>query len=184
VYIKENAMFRNASRRLSRTPVVDGLESRGLLSGGAASVAVASFHGIPTTFLPAIKGTIHGVVTGIAPISATSEVVTYTARGKANIIGDGKGFGQHTIKSKALKNHTTSDTYSNGSATVIGTTDTVAIRYTGAGHTNTNGSWTATWKGTARSVAGQHSGLSGSFSAQLSGDSRSGEFTINLTIKV
>jgi hypothetical protein len=110
--------------------------------------------------------------------------VAYTAQGKANIIGDGRGSGQHTITSKAVKHHPTNDTYSNGTATVTGTTDTVAIRYTGTGHTNANGSFTATLHGTARSVAGLHSGLSGSFTAQLSGNSRTGAFAISFTIKV
>jgi hypothetical protein len=177
-------MSHNDRLRRSHIPLVDGLETRGLLSAGGTSVLLAEIHGIPAFLAPTIRGTIDGTVTNITPISSTSELVSYRAQGKANIIGDGKGFGQHVITSKVLKNHSTNDTYKNGSATVKGTTDTVAIRYSGTGHTNANGSWTATWKGTARSVAGEHAGLSGSFTAQLSGNSRSGTFTINLTIKV
>ena len=134
--------------------------------------------------MPLIKGTIQGTVTGITPLSASSDVVAYVARGKANIIGDGKGFGQHTIQSKVLRDHSSSDTYSNGTGTIVGTTDTVAIRYKGTGHTNPDGTWTARWTGTARSVAGLHAGLSGSFSARASGNYRTGTFTIAITIQV
>jgi hypothetical protein len=177
-------MNRGNRKRRSHSPRVEGLESRGLLTAGVASVSASSFHGIPAFLIPAIKGTIQGDVTGVTPISASSEIVTYTARGEANIIGDGKGFGEHTMMSKLLKNHTSKDTYSNGSATIVGTTDTVAIHYTGFGHTSMNRSWTATWIGTAKSVAGQHVGLGGSFSAQLSGSARSSSFTIHFSIRV
>jgi hypothetical protein len=134
--------------------------------------------------IPPIKGTITGTVTSITPLSAHSEVVNYTAKGKANIIGDGRGSGEHTITSKILKNHTSNDTYSKGSATLQGTTDLVSLQYTGTGHTNANGSFTATLHGTARSIGGLHEGLSGSFTAQLSGTNRTGPFTISFSIKL
>ncbi len=171
-------------RRPSRHPVVEGFESRNLLSAGVSSAFVAEIRSLAGSLIPAINGTIQGTVTSITRISATTEVVTYSARGKANIIGDGGGSGQHTITSKLLKNKFTQDTYTNGSATVQGTTDRVAIHYAGTGQTSPNGSFTATLKGTAASIAGEHAGLSGSFVAQLSGNSRTGPFTISFTIRV
>jgi hypothetical protein len=176
-------MMHTDRQRRGRSPILEGMESRNLLSGGLASQLAAEVH-VLRLKIPPIQGTIRGTVAGITPISASTEVVTFSAQGKANIIGDGRGSGQFTIASKAVKHHPTNDTYSNGSATVTGTTDTVAIRYTGTGHTNANGSFTATLHGTAKSVAGQHSGLSGSFTAQLSGNSRTGPFAISFTIKV
>jgi hypothetical protein len=170
-------------RRRNLAPSVEGMESRNLLSAGAASLAASEVRELEF-HIPVIKGTITGTVTSITPVSGTTEVVAYSAHGKANIIGDGGGTGQHTIMSKVVKKHPTNDTYSNGSATVTGTTDTVAIRYTGTGHTNANGSFTATLHGTATSVAGEHAGLSGSFTAQLSGNSRTGSFRITFSIKV
>ena len=176
-------MIRTNRQRRRRAPIVEGMESRNLLSAGARIDLSAVVHELRLS-IPAIHGTIRGTVTNIAPISASTEVVTFSAQGKANIIGDGRGTGQYTITSKAVKHHPTNDTYTNGSATVTGTTDTVALRYTGTGHTNANGTFTATLHGTARSVAGQHAGLSGSFTAQLSGNSRTGPFVISFTIKV
>ena len=176
-------MRRKGRLRRSYLPSVDGLETRGLLSAGGAIVS-AAIRGIPAGLIPPIRGTITGTVTNMTQLSPTSEMVSYTARGKANIIGDGKGSGQHVITSKALKNGTSRDTYKNGSATVKGTTDTVAIRYKGTGHTNADGSFTATWKGTARSVAGTNAGLSGSFAAKISGSSRTGSFTITFSISL
>jgi len=169
--------------RRSSTPFVEGLESRRLLSAGRASVVSAEFS-IPSGLIPAIKGTIYATITSISQLSPTTELVDYTAQGKATIIGDGKGYGQTEVVRKLLKNGSTNDTYKNGSATILGNTDTVAIHYSGTGHTNAAGNWTATWKGTAKSVAGEHAGLSGSFSAKLSGSNQSGTFTVNLTIKV
>jgi hypothetical protein len=170
-------------QRRSRTPIVEGLESRNLLSAGVAGDPAAEVHQLGFT-IPAIKGTIQGTVTSIVPISTKSEIVEYIAEGKANIIGDGRGFGSHTITSKIVKKHPTNDTYTNGTATVTGTTDMVAIHYTGTGHTNANGSFTATLRGRATSVAGMDQGLSGSFTAQLSGNSRTGSFTISFSIKL
>jgi hypothetical protein len=171
-------------KRRNRQPVVEGFESRDLLSAGLSSAVVAEFRTLGASMIPAISGTIQGTVTRITPISASSEVVTYSAQGKANIIGDGRGTGQHTITSTHLKNGGTSDIYRNGLATVKGTTDLVAIHYAGTGQTRPNGSFTATLQGTAVSVAGQHAGLGGSFVALLSGNSRTGPFTITFTIHV
>ena len=125
-----------------------------------------------------------GTVTSITPTSATTEVVDYRPTGKANIIGDGSGPGHHTITSKVVKKHPSNDTYSKGLATITGTTDTVAFSYTGTGHTNANGSFTATLHGKATSVAGEHAGLSGSITAQLSGNNRTGSFTISFSVKL
>ncbi len=181
-------MMRHDRRRRSRTPNVEGLESRNLLSAGVASTIGAEIHElgftIPPIKIPPINGTIHGTVTSITPISATSEIVAYTAIGKANIIGDGSGYGEHTITSKVVKKHPTNDTYSKGQATVTGTTDTVNFTYTGTGHTNANGSFTATLHGKATSVAGLHAGLSGSFTASIGGNNRTGSFTISFSIKL
>ena len=180
-------MMRHDRRRRSRTPNVEGLESRNLLSAGV-SPAGAEIHAlkfvIPPIKIPPINGTIHGTITSITPISATTSVVDYTAAGKANIIGDGHGSGQHTITSKVVKKHPTNDTYSKGTATIIGTTDTVKFSYTGTGHTNANGSFTATLHGTATSIAGEHAGLSGSITAQISGNNRTGSFTISFSVKL
>src|SRR4051794_4912426 len=115
-------------QRRRRAPVVEGMETRNLLSAGAGLNLSAVAHEL-RLHIPAIHGTIHGTVTNIAPISATTEVVTFSAQGKANVIGDGRGTGQYTITSKPVKHHPTNDTYTNGSATVTGTTDTVAIRF-------------------------------------------------------
>ena len=168
-------MMHHDRQRRSRSPIVEGLESRNLLSAGVHELKFA---------IPAIKGTIHGTVTSITPTSATAEIVEYTAIGKANIIGDGRGSGQHTITSKVVKKHPTNDTYSNGRATVAGTTDMVDFSYSGTGHTNPNGSFTATLHGRATSVAGLDAGLSGSFTAQLSGNNRTSSFTISFSIKL
>ena len=176
-------MTRTDRQRRRRTPIVEGMETRNLLSSGGRLDLSAVVHELKLK-IPAIQGTIHGTVSNITPISATTEVVTFSAQGKANIIGDGRGHGQYTIASKPVKHHPTNDTYTNGTATVTGTTDTVALRYTGTGHTNANGTFTATLHGTAKSVAGQHAGLSGSFTAQLGGNSRTGPFVISFTIKV
>ena len=176
-------MIRTDRQRRGRTPMVERMESRLVPSTGAGLNPTALIHELKLN-IPPIHGAIQGTVTNIAPISATTEVVTFSAQGKANIIGDGRGSGQFTIASKAVKHHPTNDTYTNGSATVTGTTDTVAIHFTGTGHTNANGTFTATLHGTARSVAGQHAGLSGSFTAQLNGNSRTGPFAISFTIKV
>lgn len=176
-------MDRKIAGRRKRIPLVEGLESRGLLSSGVPTVSHAAIETI-ASLIPAITGTIHGTITQITPLSANSQEVFYTARGKANIIGDGKGSGHHVIVSKPLKNGGSKDIYKNGLATIAGTTDTVAIHYTGQGHTNANGSFTANWKGTARSVAGSHAGIGGSFSARISGPSRTGDFMIKITIKV
>jgi hypothetical protein len=177
-------MNARVKRRQSRHPVVEGLESRNLLSAGGSSAFAAEVRSLAGSFILSISGTIQGTVTSITRVSATTEVVTYTAHGKANIIGDGSGSGRHTITSQLLKNKSTQDTYTNGSATVQGTTDRVAIHYAGTGQTKPNGSFTATLKGTAASIAGEHAGLSGSFVAQLSGSSRTGPFTISFTIYV
>src|SRR4051794_1210792 len=150
--------MRNDRQRRGRSPIVEGLESRNLLSAGVAAHPGAEVHELKVA-IPAIRGTIHGTVTNVTRISSTTEVVDYTAQGKANIIGDGSGTGEHTITSKVVKKHPTNDTYRNGSATLTGTTDTVAITYTGTGHTNANGSFTATLRGRATSVAGLHTGL-------------------------
>jgi hypothetical protein len=181
-------MMRHDRQRRSRTPKVEGLESRNLLSAGFTSHGVAEIHGIKFTIppikIPPISGTIHGTVTNIAQTSSTTEVVNYTALGKANIIGDGHGSGQHTITSKVVKKHPTNDTYSNGLATITGTTDTVKFSYTGTGHTNANGSFTATLHGKATSIAGLDAGLSGSITAQISGNNRTGSFTISFSVKL
>jgi hypothetical protein len=181
-------MMRHDRERRSRTPNIEGLESRNLLSAGVASTIGAEIHElkfvIPPIKIPPINGTIHGTVTSITPITATSEVVDYTAAGKANIIGDGHGSGHQTITSKVVKNHPTNDTYTNGLATITGTTDTVKFSYTGTGHTNPNGSFTATLHGTATSIAGEHAGLSGSITAQISGNNRTGSFTISFSVKL
>lgn len=170
-------------RSRSLSPNVEGMESRNLLNAGIASDLGAIVRDLKIS-IPAIKGTIHGTITSITPISSTTEIVDYTAAGKANIIGDGSGFGQHTITSKVVKKHPTNDTYSHGQATVTGTTDTVNFSYTGTGHTNANGSFTATLHGKATSVAGEHAGLSGSFTAQISGNNRTGSFTISFNLKL
>jgi hypothetical protein len=181
-------MVRHNRERRGRTPNVDGLETRNLLSAGVAAPSVAEIHAlnfvIPPIKIPPIKGTIHGMVTSLTPISATSEIVDYTAQGKANIIGDGRGSGQHTITSKVVKKHPTNDTYTKGLATLTGTTDTVQFSYTGTGHTNANGSFTATLHGKATSIAGEHQGLSGSITAQISGNNRTSLFTISFSIKL
>ena len=174
-------MIHHDRQRRSRTPNVEGLESRNLLSAGVASTIVAEIHELKIS-IPPIKGTIHGTITSITHTSATTEVVDYTAAGKANIIGDGHGSGQHTITSKVVKKHPTNDTYSKGTATITGTTDTVNFSYTGTGHTNANGSFTATLHGKATSVAGEHAGLSGSITAQISGNNRTGSFTISFSV--
>jgi hypothetical protein len=176
------AMMRHDRQRRSRSPIVEGLEPRNLLSAGVAPHS-GEVHELRIS-IPAIKGTIHGTITSITPISSTSEVVDYTAQGKANIIGDGRGFGQHTITSKAVKKHPSNDTYSKGQATIVGTTDTVNFSYSGTGHTNANGSFTATLHGRATSVAGEHAGLSGSITAQISGNNRTGSFTISFSVKL
>jgi hypothetical protein len=180
---ESNRMMRRDRQSRSWKPAVEGVESRNLMSVGIHSIPSAMIHDLKFN-IPAINGTIVGTVTSITPISARSQVVDYIAKGKANIIGDGRGSGEHTITSKVLKNHSTNDTYSNGSATLQGTTDLVSIHYTGTGHTNANGSFAATLHGTARSIAGQHAGLGGSFTAQLSGNNRTGSFTISFSIKV
>lgn len=181
-------MIRSDRQRPRRTPNVEGLESRNLLSAGIAPSNLAEVHalktGTPPIKIPLIKGTLHGMVTSVTPTSSTSEVVTYTVVGKANIIGDGHGNGQHTITSKLVKRHSTNDTYAHGQAKLIGTTDTVAITYSGSGHTNANGSFTATLKGKATSVAGLHAGRSGPFNASLSGNNSSSSFTVSFTIKL
>jgi hypothetical protein len=174
--------MRTDRQRRGRSPIVEGLESRNLLSAGVAAHSGAEVHGLKVA-IPAIKGTIHGTVTSVTPISSTTAIVAYTAQGKANIIGDGIGSGEHTITSKVVKKHPTNDTYRNGSATITGTTDTVAITYTGTGHTSANGRFTANLHGRATSIAGLHAGLGGSFTAQLSGNTRSGSFTITFTVK-
>lgn len=173
-------MFR---RRRSCQPIVEGMETRNLLSAGIQSISPSLVHDLNIK-IPAIHGTITGTVTSITPVSSHSEVVSYTAKGKANIIGDGHGSGEHTIASKVLKNHTSNDTYSHGSAILQGTTDLVSLQYTGTGHTAANGSFTATLHGSARSIAGEHAGLNGSFTAQLSGNNRTGSFTISFNIKI
>jgi hypothetical protein len=176
-------MIRHDRQRRSRTPNVEGLEYRNLLSASVASSVIAEIHGLKIS-IPPITGTIHGTITSITHASATTEVVDYTAAGKANIIGDGHGSGQHTITSKVVKNHPTNDTYTNGLATITGTTDTVKFSYTGTGHTNANGSFTATLHGKATSVAGEHAGLTGSITAQISGNNRTGSFTISFSVKL
>jgi hypothetical protein len=181
-------MIRRDRERRSRTPNVEGLEPRNLLSAGVASAIGAEIHELkfvpPPIKIPPINGTIHGTITSITPISATTSVVDYTAAGKANIIGDGHGSGQHTITSKVIKKHPTNDTYTKGLATITGTTDTVTFRYTGTGHTDANGSFTATLHGNATSIAGEHAGLSGSITAQISGNNRTGSFTISFSVKL
>lgn len=164
------------------SPTVELAEPRALVS-----VAVPAAHPVRVpefSFIPAIHGYIDGTVTNITPISPTSAIVSYSGHGKANIIGDGSGTGQHTITSQHLRNGSTRDSYRNGSAMIQGTTDLVSVHYTGSGHTNPNGSFTATLHGTARSVAGLDAGLSGSFTAQISGSSRTGPCTIHFTIRV
>jgi len=182
------AVYQSKGQRWSRTPNVEGLESRNLLSATAASPLSAEVHALKFTLppikIPPINGTIRGTITSITPTSKTTEVVTYTAIGKANIIGDGRGGGQHTLTSKPVKNHPSNDTYANGQATVTGTTDTVAITYSGTGHTNANGGFTANLKGKATSIAGLDVGLSGPFSATLSGNNRTGSFTISFSVKL
>lgn len=164
------------------SPTVEVAGARALLSlavPAGPSARVPEF-----SFVPAIHGFIDGTVTNVTPVSSTSEVVSYSAHGKANIIGDGSGTGQHTITSQHLRNGASRDVYRNGSAMIRGTTDLVSVHYTGSGHTNPNGSFTATLHGTARSVAGLDAGLSGSFTAQIRGSSRTGPFTIQFTIRV
>ena len=174
-------MTRIDRSRFRRVPNLDGLELRRLLSTIARPSA--EVHALRIS-LPTIHGTIQGTVTSITPINGSTEVVTYTAQGKANIIGDGRGSGQHTLTSKVVKKHPTNDTYTNGLATLSGTTDMVQYHYTGTGHTKADGSFTATLHGRATSVGGLHSGLSGNITAQLSGNNRTGVFTITFSIKL
>lgn len=177
-------MRETRTKRRAWIPTVEGMESRAVLSTMTPSLSAAMVRELKASLIPAIKGTIQGTVTSITPISATSQIVTYDGKGKANIIGDGRGTGQHTITSRPLRNGGSTDTYRNGSLTVKGTTDLVSVHYTGTGRTNKNGSFTATLRGTAQSVAGANAGLSGSFTAQLSGNSRTGTFMINFTARV
>lgn len=177
-------MRQNHAKRRAWNPTVEGMESRNLLSTVAPSVSAAAVRELRASFIPVIRGTIQGTVTSITPISSTSQVVTFEGRGQGNIIGDGRGTGQHTITSRPLRNGGTIDTYRDGSVTVEGSTDRVVAQYTGTGRTNRNGSFTAILRGTARSVAGANAGLSGAFVARLSGSSRTGAFTITFTIRV
>ncbi|HEU5117578.1 MAG TPA: hypothetical protein VFT74_13115, partial [Isosphaeraceae bacterium] len=147
------------TRRPSRkcVPSVSGLETRGLMATGFRSAFLS--QGILSAIasrVPPIQGTIHGTVTQVIPLSANSEEVVYTAIAKANIIGDGRGFGSHVIISRPFRGGTTLDQYRNGSAAVKGTTDTVAINYNGIGITRPDGSFSANWRGRAMSVAGEH----------------------------
>lgn len=175
-------MKRQNRTRPRYTPTVEVAEARALLS--LAVPAPAAVRALEFSFVPAIHGTIYGTVTSVTPVSPTSEIVSYSGHGKANIIGDGSGTGQQTITSQHLRNGSTRDIYRNGSTMIQGTTDLVSVHYTGAGRTNPNGSFMATLHGTARSVAGLDAGLSGSFVAQISGNSRTGPFTIRFTIRV
>lgn len=168
----------------SRAPIFHELESRALMSAGLTSSTAAAEIRALASFIPLIKGTITGTVTNITHVSPTTDVISYTAHGKANIIGDGNGSGHHTITRKPVKGRPTNDTWSNGQATVTGTTDTVAFNYSGTGHTNANGSFSATLHGRATSIAGLNRGLSGSFNAQVSGNVQSNTFTITFTVKV
>lgn len=155
------------------------------MTGGFRSALLS--HGILgalSSRIPPIQGTIHGTVTQITPLSANSELVSYTAIAKANIIGDGRGGGSHVIKSRPFRMGGSIDQYQNGNATVKGTTDTVAIRYTGIGRTLPDGSFTANWRGVAISVADEHAGLSGPFNAHASGNSRTGDFSINISLRL
>jgi hypothetical protein len=173
-------MFR---RRRSCQPTIEGMEIRNLLSTGIQAIWPSLIRDLNIK-VPPINGTITGTVTSITPVSSHSETVIYSAQGKANVIGDGHGSGDHTITSKVHKDHSSNDTYSNGSAILQGTTDLVSLTYTGTGHTAANGSFTATLHGTAQSIAGEHAGLSGSFTATLSGNNRTGSFTISFKIKI
>ncbi len=177
-------MNRNHRSRKTRALIVEAVESRTLLSTAVPALSERAARIVEAFAIPAIKGFINGTVTGITQLSPNSELVTYSGKGKANIIGDGKGTGQHVITSHLLKNGSSNDTYRQGSAMIRGTTDLVSVQYTGKGRTNPNGSFTATLHGRARSVSGSAAGLSGSFTAQISGSSRTGPFTINFTIKV
>lgn len=144
-------------------------------------------HGILSAIsarIPPIQGTIRGSVTQITPLSANSEQVAYTAIAKANIIGDGRGGGSHVIISRPFRLGGSIDLYKSGLATVKGTTDTVSIRYSGIGRTLPDGSFSANWRGFAVSVQGQHAGLSGPFQAHASGNSRTGDFVINISLRV
>ncbi len=178
-------MSRNNRPRRKCVPQVDGLEQRGLMTAGLRSAFFS--HQLMrsiSSLVPPIRGTIHGTITQITPLSARSQEVSYTAVAKANIIGDGRGGGHHMILSRPLRHGGTLDLYRNSAAAVKGTTDTVAIGYNGTGRTQPDGSFTANWRGTARSIAGLHAGLAGSFNAHASGNARTGDFTINILIRL
>ena len=166
--------------------MVEGLETRNLLSTAAPSMsaAVAELRQLQAAVATVIKGTISGKVTGITRLSATSQLVTYTGQGMSSVFGKISVTGRHTITTKLIKNKPSDDTYTKGTATAKGTTGAVALTYTGTGHTAANGVYTATWTGTALETAGQAVGLKGTFVAQVSGNVRTGVFSITFTIKV
>jgi hypothetical protein len=178
-------MLRDKRRCRTYVPSLDGLETRGLMATGFRSALLS--HGIQSVLsarIPPIQGTIQGTVTQIAPLSANSQQVVYTAIAKANIIGDGRGGGSHVIISRPFRMGGSIDLYKDGSASVRGTTDTVSIHYSGIGRTLPDGSFIANWRGVAASVAGEHAGLSGRFQAHAVGTSRTGDFVVSISLRV
>jgi hypothetical protein len=173
------------ARRKRQGPsfVVEGLESRHLLNGAMASPTIAEVHALKAPKATVIKGTIHVHVTSETPLAAGVALVTYSGSGRANLVGSFSVAGQHTIAMVAGKKMSR-DTYSAGSATLAASAVVIEATYTGSGHTKSNGRSTATLRGTATAVSGIDAGLSGPIVAQLTGNARTGAFTITFTIKV
>jgi hypothetical protein len=162
--------------------VAEGLESRTLLNAAMPSPAVADVHTLTTSVPKVIKGTIHAHVTSKSVVAPGVAVLTFSGSGSAGVVGKISVSGQHTVSTVAGKK-VSNDSYSAGSAVLTSSVVVIDVTYSGFGHTKANGSSSATLAGTATAVAGMDVGQSGAFTAQLTGNSRTGAFTVTFTIK-
>jgi hypothetical protein len=169
-------------KRRSRLLVAEGLESRALLNAALPSPSVAEVHALTSSVPKLIKGTIHAHITGKSVVAPGVTVLTYSGYGNAGLVGAISVSGHHKVSTVAGRKLST-DSYSAGSATLASSVVTIDVTYSGFGHTKANGSSSATLAGTAIAVAGMDVGLSGTFTAQLTGNTRTGAFTITFTLR-
>jgi hypothetical protein len=159
--------------------LVEGLEPRALLSAGLSSAA--EIHTLSTPVPKRLTGTIHGQITSVSTEAPGVTLVTYSGSGSIGLVGAISVTGQHTLTKVAGKKNTSTDSYSAGSAVLRSSAVVIDATYIGAGKTMATGRSSATLIGTATSVAGINVGLSGGFSAKLTGNARG--FTMTFTLR-
>jgi hypothetical protein len=166
-------------RRRTRVLLAEGLEPRTLLA--AAFSSAAEIRAMSTTVPKTLKGTIHGQVTSVTTEAPGVTLVTYAGSGNIGLVGKISVTGHHTVTKIPGKKNTSTDSYSAGFAVLTSSVVVIDATYVGSGRTMANGKSSATLIGTATAVTGTDAGLSGAFTAKLTGNARG--FTMTFTLR-